>query len=203
MRYSALLMFQESWSPCKNRSQTLLQCLPRFTAVCLFLSWWSLRRLPGSGKPSSAQHCAPRITASCVEGEDRITIGNIIADVEECCYGPQGESQRNKAAGRLLRAPLVLLVIARITPHAKIPEIEQVMSVAAAVQNMLLAAHASSVGAIWRTGPVTFERLLAEKLGLAPDERLLGFLYLGTPKGELKTAPSLDVDNFFKTWTAP
>ena len=138
-----------------------------------------------------------------VEGEDRITIGNVIADVEECCYGPLGESQRNKAAGRLLRAPLVLLVIARITPHAKIPEIEQVMSVAAAVQNMLLAAHASSVGAIWRTGPVTFERLLAEKLGLAPDERLLGFLYLGTPKGELKTAPSLDVDSFFKTWTAP
>lgn len=134
-----------------------------------------------------------------VEGDDRNTVGNILADVE----GAENEAQRHKAASRLLRAPLVLLIVARITPHAKIPEIEQVMSTAAAVQNMLLAAHALGVGAMWRSGMVTYEPLLAEKLGLAADERLLGFLYLGTPKGELKTPSALDVNTFFKTWAAP
>lgn len=137
-----------------------------------------------------------------VEGEDRNTVGNIIAGVEAICYGPQSEAQRNKSAGRLLRAPLVLLIIARITPHPKVPDIEQMISVGAAVQNMLVAAHALGIGAMWRSGMVTFEPLLAEKLGLAVDERLLGFLYLGTPKGELKTAPVLDLNSFFKPWKA-
>jgi nitroreductase len=137
-----------------------------------------------------------------VEGDNRIAVGNIIADVEELCYGPQSESQRSKAAKRLLRAPLVLLIVAHIIPHAKIPEIEQMMSVAAAVQNMLLAAHALGIGAMWRSGMVTYETLLAEKLGLAAEERLLGFLYLGTPKGELKSVQELDVKGFFKSWKA-
>jgi nitroreductase len=139
-----------------------------------------------------------------VEGDERHTLGNILADVEAQCYGPQTDAQRSKTAGRLLRAPLVLLVIARITPHAKVPDIEQVMSTAAAVQNMLVAAHALGVGAMWRSGMVTYEPLLAEKIGLATDERLLGFLYLGTPgKSELKKAPIMDVDAFFKAWAAP
>jgi nitroreductase len=135
-----------------------------------------------------------------VEGDNRIAIGNIIAEVEAQCYGVQTEAQRNKAVGRLLRAPLVLLIVAHVTLHAKIPDIEQMMSVAAAVQNMLLAAHALGIGAMWRSGMVTYERLLAEKLGLTADEHLLGFLYLGTPKGELKSVPELDVNTFFKPW---
>jgi len=102
-----------------------------------------------------------------------------------------------------LRAPLVLLVVARITPHAKVPEVEQIMSVAAAVQNMLLAAQAVGIGAMWRSGMVTYESLLAEKLGLASDEKLLGFLYLGSPKSALKSPPLLDVNDYFKPWSKP
>src|SRR5690606_20498155 len=67
-----------------------------------------------------------------VEGEDRQRVGNIIADVEARCYGEQGAAQRQKSASRLLRAPLVLLIVAHIVPHAKVPEIEQIMSTAAA-----------------------------------------------------------------------
>ena len=138
-----------------------------------------------------------------VEGERREVVGRLIAEAEEQCFGPLTDSQRSKAAGRLLRAPLVLLVVARITPHPKVPDIEQVMSTACAVQNMLVAADALGFGAMWRTGLVTFEPVLAEKLGLAADERLLGFLYLGTPRGERKPVPVLAVDDFFTAWTAP
>jgi nitroreductase len=99
-----------------------------------------------------------------------------------------------------MRAPLVLLVVARITAHAKVPEIEQIMSTAAAVQNMLSAAHALGVGAMWRSGLVTYEPLLAKSLGLAENERLLGFLYLGTPSGTVKQIPALDIDQFFSAW---
>ncbi|MEZ5435243.1 MAG: nitroreductase [Pseudomonadales bacterium] len=136
-----------------------------------------------------------------VEGEARQCVGHIIAEVEAQCYGELSAAQHQKSANRLLRAPLVLLVVAHITAHAKVPEIEQVMSTAAAVQNMLNAAHALGVGVMWRSGLVTYEPLLAEKLGLAANERLLGFLYLGTPAGTVKQTPVLEVDQFFSAWT--
>lgn len=135
-----------------------------------------------------------------VEGEDRLRVGKIIAEVEAQCYGGQSEAQQKKSANRLLRAPLVLLIVARIVEHAKVPEVEQIMSTAAAVQNMLIAAHALGVGAMWRSGVVTYEPLLAEKLGLQNNERLLGFLYLGTPSGASKSAPTLEMDTFFSAW---
>lgn len=138
-----------------------------------------------------------------VEGDDRLRVGNIIADVEQACYGEQTESQRSKSANRLLRAPLVVLVIASLKVHPKVPEIEQIMSTACAVQNMLLAAHALGLGAMWRTGLVTFEPLLAERLGLASHERLLGFLYVGTPVSTGRPVPVLDPAVFFANWKAP
>lgn len=138
-----------------------------------------------------------------VEGDERRHMGEIIAEVETQCYGEQSAAQRQKSAQRLLRAPLVVLIVAHTTPHAKVPELEQLLSTAAAVQNMLLAAHAIGVGAMWRTGLVTYEALLAERLGLQHNERLLGFLYFGTPTGAAKSLPHLSVEEFFTAWKKP
>mgnify|MGYP000870384131 CR=1 FL=1 len=138
----------------------------------------------------------------CVTGEARGKLGVVLLAVEEALQGTLTEAQRNKILARPLRAPLVLIVSAAVQSHPKIPELEQLLSTATAVEAMLLAAHAVGVGAIWRTGPSTYEPLLAEKLGLAANEKLLGFLYLGTPKGILKPVPALDVDDFFKPWPA-
>ncbi|HQQ64047.1 MAG TPA: nitroreductase [Pseudomonadales bacterium] len=138
-----------------------------------------------------------------VEGEQRQVLADIFVAVEEQLSGPLTDAQRSKIASRPLRAPLVLLVIARVQQHAKVPELEQLLSTAAAVQNMLVAAHAMGVGAMWRTGLVTYEPLLAQKLGLAADERLLGFLYLGTPRGVLKAVPDLQVEDHFAMWRPP
>lgn len=137
----------------------------------------------------------------CVEGEARRRVGEIIAATEAQCYGEQDSAQYKKSAERLLRAPLVLLVVAHIKEHPKVPELEQIMSTAAAVENMLLAAQALGLGGMWRTGPVTYEPLLAQNLGLLPNERLLGFLYLGTPVGEVRSAPVLDTSEYFSVWS--
>ncbi len=139
----------------------------------------------------------------CVEGERRQQLGEILLAVEECCYGPLTDAQRNKVRQRPLRAPLVVLVVARVQQHSKVPELEQLLSTAAAAQNLLLAAHAQGLGAMWRTGNVTYEPVLAEQLGLAADERLLGFVYLGTPRGALKPVPVLDLADFVKDWQLP
>ena len=54
------------------------------------------------------------------------------------------------------------------------PELEQYLSLGAAAQNILHAAYAQGVGAMWRTGAVTYHPNTARELGLGENERLLG-----------------------------
>ena len=63
----------------------------------------------------------------------------------------------------------------------RIPEIEEVCSVACAVQNMWLTASAHRVGCYWSTGGITFYDNVGEFFGWNSLDRLLGFLYLGMP----------------------
>ena len=57
-----------------------------------------------------------------------------------------------------LRASVIVVVAARIDPaHPKIPEVEQIAAVAAATQNMLLAAHALGFAAKWATGKQAYD----------------------------------------------
>src|SRR5690554_1952218 len=78
-----------------------------------------------------------------------------------------------------LRAPMIIVAISSPSPHPKVPEPEQEMSCAVAVGNMLVAAHAMGLGAVWRTGEPARDRLICEGLGLAPQEKIIAFLYLG------------------------
>ncbi len=88
---------------------------------------------------------------------------------------PDAEVARMR--GKLLAPPLILALGVHLTPAHKVPEVEQVMAVAAAAMNMLDAAHALGFGAKWITGPNTYDPAVAAALGV---EALAGFLYLGT-----------------------
>jgi nitroreductase len=59
------------------------------------------------------------------------------------------------------------------------PEIEEVMAVACAVQNMCLTATAYNVGAYWSTGGVTYLEEAKSFFGLEEKDKLLGFFYVG------------------------
>jgi nitroreductase len=76
------------------------------------------------------------------------------------------------------RAPVVIAAAA-VPGDEHIPFWEEAAAVAAAVQNLLLAAHALGLAAIWRssgTGPEA-----TEVLGLPPGAQVLGYVYLGYP----------------------
>ena len=101
-----------------------------------------------------------------------------------------------RTAAKPLRAPVVIAVAVEPIVGPKIVEIEEVAAGAAAVQNMLLAAHALGLAAIWRTGDASYDPAVKAFLGLAPAAHLLGFVYLGYPDGspparERTPAPSL------------
>ncbi|MFC0408695.1 nitroreductase family protein [Roseomonas elaeocarpi] len=88
----------------------------------------------------------------------------------------------DKQRGRILKAPLVIALGAQVR-EGKIPELEQLLTVAAGTMNVLNALHAAGYGAIWVTGANAYDPSVAEALGLSAPDRLLGFLFVGTPDG--------------------
>lgn len=65
-----------------------------------------------------------------------------------------------------------------------VPEVEEICSVAAAVQNMWLTASAHQVGCYWSTGGVTFYEEAKPFFGLDEQDKILGFLFIGMPKSD-------------------
>ncbi len=98
------------------------------------------------------------------------------------------------------RAPLIIVSIACIKEHPKVPPIEQDLSAGAATQNMLLAAHAQGVGAMWRTGSMAYSSVVMNGLGLKQNEKIIGFLYLGTIDGATKQLHTPDLKQYFVDW---
>ena len=80
----------------------------------------------------------------------------------------------------MARAPLVIAVVSRAAAHAKIPEWEQVLSAGAATMNLVTAAHAMGYAASWLTEWYAYDRGVLAKLGLAAEERIAGFVHIGT-----------------------
>jgi nitroreductase len=80
-----------------------------------------------------------------------------------------------------LRAPVIIAIGADKPAEPKIVEMENIAAASAAAQNILLAAHALGLGAIWRTGEWARDAKVKEFLGFAADQHIIGFIYVGYP----------------------
>ena len=110
------------------------------------------------------------------------------------------EAARGKARNAPLRAPLLVVAVVKLSEHPKVPAIEQRLSAGCAAQAILLATEACGYAGIWRTGDAAFDRSVMDGLGLAANEEITGFLYIGTRDGAAKTIPQLDAADFVTTW---
>lgn len=110
------------------------------------------------------------------------------------------ETLQDKLRNMPLRAPMLLLVIARLQEHPKVPELEQLLCAGAAAQNIVNAAYAQGLGVIWRTGDMAYNRHVLEGLNVAENERLVGYLYLGTPAKKLPVAKEIDLSDRCQSW---
>lgn len=135
-----------------------------------------------------------------VEGEGRERLGELFARAKLTAHPEVTAEALAKLKMKPLRAPVILIVAAKITEHPKVPEIEQLLSAGAVAQNMLIAAHAQGYGAMWRTGEVTFDDVVRQGLGLADNEKIVGFLYVGEVEGRQKTLPEMNLDDFVVHW---
>ena len=113
------------------------------------------------------------------EGEARLAAGAKLAEVFRADRPDATPDQVEYERKRLARAPLVIAVVSRAGPHVKIPEWEQVLSAGAAATSLVLAAHAMGYAASWLTEWYAYDRRVLDALGLAPNERIAGFVHIG------------------------
>lgn len=115
------------------------------------------------------------------EGDARLKAGEAIATAFVAKYPQSKPDQIEYERQRLTRAPLVIAVVSRAAPHVKIPEWEQVLSSGAAAMNLVIAANALGFGAAWVTEWYAYDRSVLDAFGLAPHERIAGFVHIGRP----------------------
>ncbi len=107
-------------------------------------------------------------------------LGDTIASVFAADH-PDAETERVATERlRLARAPLVVAVVSATREHPKAPEWEQVLSAGAVCMNLVIAANAMGFATSWLTEWYAFDRRVLDVIGLAPTERIAGFIHIGT-----------------------
>ena len=101
--------------------------------------------------------------------------------------GGANEAVLERQRTQFLRAPAV--IVAASAPDADpVKDFENKHTVAAGVQNILLGATALGLASAWRSGAAMVDEDVSGKvkteLGLAPEDEIVAFVYLGYPVGE-------------------
>ncbi len=115
-------------------------------------------------------------------GNARNKLGDVFAASQHDRKPDLPQEALDKARGLPLRAPVVIAVAVDKPSEEKVHEIENVAAVAAACQNLLLAAHAEGLAVQWRTGEWARDAKIKEYLGFSADQHLLAYLYIGYPE---------------------
>ncbi|MCX2744832.1 nitroreductase [Mangrovivirga sp. M17] len=89
------------------------------------------------------------------------------------------EKTYQKLKSKPLNCSHVIAIGMKRDPKESVPEVEEIISVASAVQNMWLTASAYKVGCYWSTGGITYENEALKFFGLDKNDKLLGFLFIG------------------------
>ncbi|HET6846548.1 MAG TPA: nitroreductase [Anaerolineales bacterium] len=101
----------------------------------------------------------------------------------------------DKEAAKPLRAPLIIAVGVDRPEDPRVIEIENVCAVAAACENILLAATDLGLASYWRTGESARDPEVKEFLGFQAEQDLIAFLYIGRPVASPDAAPRPGFDD--------
>lgn len=135
------------------------------------------------------------------QGEARKEFGAVLAEACRLEEKEPSAFRLETEAARFLRAPIVIAVISRVVPNPAAPEWEQTLSAGAACQNTILAATALGFGAQWITEWYGYSETVRHALKLAPNERVAGFVYIGTAKEKPDERERPKLADIVSAWT--
>ena len=131
-----------------------------------------------------------------LEGKARERLGEAMSDYLRGDLVNVSEDAIEAAKSKALRAPTLLSVVFCPNENEKIPESEQLVAAGCAAQLIVTAAHMLGMGAMWRTGNVTYSGEVSRTLGLGENEQVVAMIYLGRPATELPSPPEVDPEAF-------
>ena len=136
-------------------------------------------------------------------GEARVEIGKKLAELAEKLEGPLTDGRRQQELERFSRAPLVVGVVSVPRDNPKIPQWEMFLSGGMAAFALAIAANGlgyhTNMITNWYSGTEEGRRIL----GLAPDEKVIGFVHIGTFSGEAFERPRPDVSTLYADYSGP
>lgn len=136
-------------------------------------------------------------------GDARHRIGEMLAKRAVEREGPLPEARIQQEKARFSRAPLVIGVIHCPRENAKIPQWEMLLSGGAAAMNLVLAANALGYGTNWITNWYSDDAESRRMLGLAPQERVVAFVHIGTYDGDAPERPRPDPATLVSDYSGP
>ena len=135
-----------------------------------------------------------------VEDAERTRFADLLADTWAAEH-PSAPAHELEAARQFaMQGPALVVVLSAPVVGAKIPLWEQELSAGAAAMNLLHAAHAMGYAAGWLTGWPAFSDRVRDAFGSA-DQRLVGFVFIGTPSRPLEERPRPDLTAIVSRWT--
>ncbi|AQS89199.1 oxidoreductase [Neoasaia chiangmaiensis NBRC 101099] len=135
-----------------------------------------------------------------VKGKHRRPFAELVTRAMKSVDPDVPQKKIEKRLHRFSEMPMIIALGMHIEPGGKIPVIEQEMSAAAGVMNVLNALHAEGFGGFWVTGEFADDPEFLATIGLNPPDRLAGFLFVGTPERAVREARRPDISDYMAFW---
>ena len=131
-----------------------------------------------------------------LEGDPKARFAANLEAIAEASPDPE---KRKAALFKLKTPPLSVVVVSRGL-ESNIPEWEQRLSAGAVCMMLLLAAQAMGFGANWITDWYAYDPRVDALLGLAPPEKIAGYVHLGTAAAPPQERVRPDVAAITSRW---
>lgn len=135
-----------------------------------------------------------------IQGDARLELSKVFERAVRKRHPEADEATVLKQKSKPLRSPIIIVVIANVTDNPGIPQIEQLLCAGCAAQHIQLACKKMGYGSIWLTGENSDDLTVYEALGLDINERIIGFIYVGTGKGSARIKQRKAASSITQYW---
>lgn len=124
-----------------------------------------------------------------LQGESRAVLGSAMRSALQLRMPDADAEALERESSKAWRSPVLIVIVAEPKVHPKVPEVEQLVAVGAAIQNLWLAAHSMGYGAAWKTGSHAYDASVKTALGLRASDQIIGFVHIGRPTSKAPVRP--------------
>ncbi len=135
-----------------------------------------------------------------VRHDQRAALAKVIVDAYLAEKPDAGRLEIDAMEQFAHQAPSLVVALSAPVSQSKIPIWEQQLSAGAAIMNLLTAAHALGFVGGWLTGWPSYNETVRDAFGTG-DERIAGFIFLGSPARALEERPRPDYADVVREWT--